>query len=60
MAQTERELFPEKVESQLRVYGYKIDDPAHEGLIKVGQTTQNVRSRIDQQLKTAGIKSQSV
>jgi hypothetical protein len=57
MAQSERELFPEKVESQLRIYGYQIDDPAHKGLIKVGQTTQNVRSRIDQQLKTAGIKN---
>ena len=57
MSQTERELFPEKKQSQLRIYGYQIEDAAHEGLIKVGQTTQGVRFRIDQQLKTAGIKN---
>jgi len=49
------ELFRAKPESRLRIYAYSIDDPAHAGLLKVGQTTQNVKRRVAQQLKTAAI-----
>jgi molybdopterin-guanine dinucleotide biosynthesis protein len=57
LAKTEDQLFPEKKKAPLRVYGYTIQDSAHEGLIKVGQTTQAVHRRVEQQLKTAGVKN---
>ena len=49
------ELLPEKQSARLRIYAYSIDDPAHAGLLKVGQTTQDVKKRVAQQLKTAAI-----
>jgi len=51
------ELLPAKPEARLRIYAYSIDDPAHAGLLKVGQTTQDVKARVGQQLKTATIKN---
>lgn len=38
-----------------RIYAYSIADSAHEGQLKVGQTTRNVRWRVAEQLKTAAI-----
>ena len=49
------ELLPARPEARLRIYAYTIADDAHSGLIKVGQTTQNVAARVAQQLKTAAI-----
>jgi hypothetical protein len=49
------ELLPPKPEARLRIYAYAIKDPAHEGLLKIGQTTQSVKKRVAQQLKTAAI-----
>ena len=43
-----------------RIYAYSIDDKAHEGLLKVGQTTRNVKQRIAEQLKTAAIKNYKI
>jgi hypothetical protein len=40
-----------------RIYAYSIADEAHKGLLKVGQTTRNVKQRIAEQLKTAAIKN---
>jgi len=40
-----------------RIYAYGIDDAAHRGLLKVGQTTRDVKQRVAEQLKTAGIKN---
>jgi hypothetical protein len=40
-----------------RIYAYSIDDKAHAGLLKVGQTTRNVKQRVAEQLKTANIKN---
>lgn len=40
-----------------RIYAYSIADAAHAGLLKVGQTTRNVKQRIAEQLKTAAIKN---
>lgn len=57
MAKPEELLFPEKSQAQLRIYGYTIDDSAHDGLIKVGQTTQSAKRRVEQQLKTAGVRN---
>lgn len=49
------EILAPKPEARLRVYAYSIDDKAHEGLLKVGQTTRVVKKRIEEQTKTAGI-----
>jgi hypothetical protein len=50
------ELLPEKPDARLRIYAYSIEDGAHEGMLKIGQTTQAVKSRVEQQLKTALVK----
>lgn len=60
MARTEDELFREKSEARLRIYAYAIHDEAHEGLLKVGQTTRSVKKRVEDQLKTAAIKNYEV
>lgn len=49
------EIFAEKPESRVRIYAYSIADDAHSGLLKVGQTTKNVKARVAQQLQTAAI-----
>lgn len=51
------ELLPEKPDSQLRVYAYSIDDAPHAGLLKIGHTTQDVKARVAQQLRTAAIEN---
>jgi Type III restriction enzyme, res subunit/Meiotically up-regulated gene 113 len=50
------EIFAAKPEARPRIYVYSIDDTAHEGLLKVGQTTRDVKKRIAEQTKTAAIK----
>jgi hypothetical protein len=47
------DLLPPKPESRLRIYAYSIEDGTHEGMLKIGQTTRAVKSRVEQQLKTA-------
>ena len=44
-----------KPNARLRIYAYSIDDDAHTGLLKVGQTTRDVRARVREQLRTAAI-----
>jgi len=51
------EILAPKPEARPRVYAYSIDDKAHKGLLKVGQTTRDVKQRVAEQLKTAGIKN---
>ena len=46
-----------KPKAQPRIYAYSIDDAAHAGLLKVGQTTRDVKRRVSEQLKTAAIKN---
>jgi hypothetical protein len=46
-----------KPEARPRIYAYTIDDKAHAGLLKVGQTTRIVKQRIAEQLKTAAIRN---
>jgi len=53
-------LFPERPSPRLRVYAYEIHDDAHQGLLKVGQTTKDVKQRVAQQLKTAAIKNYKI
>ena len=46
-----------KPEARPRIYAYSIADRAHAGLLKVGQTTRDVKKRVAEQLKTAAIKN---
>jgi hypothetical protein len=46
-----------KPEARPRIYAYSISDAAHTGLLKIGQTTRDVKSRVAEQLKTAAIKN---
>src|SRR5215212_8473351 len=51
------EILAPKPDARPRIYAYSIDDTAHKGLLKVGQTTRDVKQRIAEQLKTAAIKN---
>jgi hypothetical protein len=57
MTKTIEEILAPKPEVRLRIYAYSINDKAHQGLLKVGQTTRNVKQRIAEQLKTAAIQN---
>jgi hypothetical protein len=57
---TVEQILAPKPESRPRIYAYSIDDKAHAGMLKVGQTTRNVRQRIDEQVKTAAIKNYKI
>lgn len=51
---------PPKPEACPRIYAYAIADAAHQGLLKVGQTTRDVKRRVAEQLKTAAIQNFSI
>ncbi len=55
MNKTIDEILTPKPDARPRIYGYSIDDDAHRGLLKVGQTTRDVRQRVAEQLRTAAI-----
>jgi hypothetical protein len=57
MSKTIEEILTPKPEARPRIYAYSIDDIAHKGLLKVGQTTRDVKQRVAEQLKTARIKN---
>jgi molybdopterin-guanine dinucleotide biosynthesis protein len=57
MAKPIEEILPPKPEARPRIYAYSIADKPHEGLLKVGQTTRDVKKRIEQQTKTAAIQA---
>lgn len=57
---TIEEIFAPKPDVKPRIYAYTIHDAAHAGLLKVGQTTRNVKRRIAEQLKTAAIKNYTI
>jgi hypothetical protein len=60
MSKTIEEILAPKPEARPRIYAYSIDDKAHAGLLKVGQTTRDVKQRLAEQLKTAAIKNYRV
>ncbi len=60
MTRSEMELLPPKPEGRLHVYAYSIQDEHHEGQLKIGQTTQEVKTRVAQQLKTANIQNYKI
>jgi hypothetical protein len=49
------EILAPKPEANPRIYAYSIDAKTHEGLLKIGQTTRDVKQRIAEQVKTAAI-----
>ena len=55
MTKTIEEILAPKPEVRPRIYAYSIDDKAHAGLLKVGQTTRDVKQRVAEQLMTAAI-----
>ena len=57
MSKTIEEILAPKPEARPRIYAYSIADEAHKGLLKVGQTTRDVKQRVAEQLKTAAIKN---
>jgi hypothetical protein len=57
---TIEEILAPKPEARPRIYAYAIADKAHAGLLKVGQTTRDVKQRIAEQLKTANIKNYTI
>jgi len=57
MSKTIEEILAPKPEVRPRIYAYTIEDYAHRGLLKIGQTTRDVKQRVAEQLKTARIKN---
>ena len=57
---TIEEILAPKPDARPRIYAYSIDDKAHAGLLKVGQTTRDVKQRVAEQLKTANIKNYKI
>lgn len=57
---TIEDILAPKPEARPRIYAYSIGDKAHEGLLKVGQTTRDVKKRIAEQVKTAAIKNYKI
>jgi hypothetical protein len=51
------EILAPRPRARPRIYAYSIKDVAHQGLLKVGQTTRDVKQRVAEQLKTAAIKN---
>ena len=61
MSRAQGEIFTPKPDAlPPRIYAYSIDDTAHYGLLKVGQTTRDVKRRIAEQVKTAAIKNHRI
>jgi Type III restriction enzyme, res subunit len=60
MSKTIEEILAPKPEARPRIYAYSIDDKPHAGLLKVGQTTRDVKQRVAEQLKTAAIKNYTI
>jgi len=57
---TIEEILAPKPQARPRIYAYAIGDTAHAGLLKVGQTTRDVKQRVAEQVKTAAIKNYKI
>jgi hypothetical protein len=60
MSKPIEEILAAKPEARPHIYAYSIDDAAHKGLLKIGQTTRDVKQRVAEQLKTAIIKNYKI
>ena len=54
------EILTPKPQSRPLIYAYSIDDEAHSGMLKIGQTTRNVKQRVAEQLRTAAIENYTI
>lgn len=54
------DILAQKPNSRPRIYAYAIHDAAHQGLLKVGQTSRDVVKRVSEQLKTAAISNYTI
>jgi len=57
---TADQILAPKPQARPRIYAYAIHDEAHAGLLKVGQTTRDVKQRVAEQVKTAAIKNYTI
>jgi len=57
MSKSIEEILAPKPQVSPRIYAYSINDADHKGLLKVGQTTRDVKQRVAEQTKTAAIKT---
>ncbi len=57
---TIEQILAPKPEARPRIYAYSISDKEHKGLLKIGQTTREVKQRVAEQLKTAAIKNYKI
>jgi hypothetical protein len=57
---TIEEILAPKPVARPRIYAYSIADEAHKGLLKVGETTRDVKQRVAEQLKTAAIRNYKI
>lgn len=60
MSKSIEDILAPKPEARPRIYAYSIADKAHKGLLKVGQTTRDVKQRVAEQVKTAAIKNYKI
>lgn len=60
MNKTIEEILSPKPKIRPLIYAYSIDDKAHAGMLKVGQTTRDVKKRVAEQLRTAAIKNYKI
>ncbi|MGY3615615.1 restriction endonuclease [Bradyrhizobium sp. USDA 10063] len=60
MSKPIEEILAPKPEARPRIYAYSIADVAHKGLLKIGQTTREVKQRVAEQVKTAAIKNYTI
>ena len=60
MSKSSEEILVPRPQARPRIYAYSIDDAAHKGMLKVGQTTREVRQRVAEQLKTANIQNYKI
>ncbi|MFZ5655046.1 MAG: DEAD/DEAH box helicase family protein [Pseudomonadota bacterium] len=60
MSKTIDEILAPKPEARPRIYAYSIADAAHAGLLKIGQTTRDVKQRVAEQLRTAAIRNYTI
>ena len=60
MTKTIEEILLPKPQVRPKIYAYSIEDKAHAGLLKVGQTTRDVKQRVAEQLRTAAIKNYKI
>lgn len=57
---TIEEILTPKPKARPRIYAYGIGADTHDGLLKVGQTSRDVKQRVAEQLKTAAITNYTI